>query len=395
MSASNNSTGDFDAFGQNFTLTDSNGHTVIASMADVDAMRIYGIRLAINYGSQIGASTVLLLILILLTKPAKWTSSIFIMNTLCLVLNILRTIFQTLWLTGDLWNVYSQLTGDTSPDAWQDRANTVTANTLTLCLLITIMTSLTMQVWVVCKAARTIHRALIIGITTTVALVAIGFRFTTTILSNMSAIGSTNMQHMQWVVAQTHIFQAIAIWGHCSVFACKLGLALIQRRRLGMTQFGPMQIVFIMSAHTMVIPAIFSVLQFYKKVPELGSQTLTVVCIFLPLSAIWAGVFSNDQLLAASGAAAHQRLLQGHFGHSPSTTVVGSATTKISTMSSSKDPYSPNFMTEKRERAGSGIHVSKKWSVEDDLDRHIAGPSSSHCRNNSTTHLHIAPHSSV
>lgn len=259
MSASNPSTRvgvppNHDPFAQNFTLIDSGGHTVIANVADLDAMRLYGVRQAINYGSQIGASVMLLLFLILLTKPAKRTSSIFIMNTLCLVLNTIRTIFQTLWLTGSLWNPYSNLANDTSRDSWQDRANTVTANTLTLCLLITIMTSLTMQVWVVCKAVSTLHRALIMGATTTVALVAVGFRFAVTVLSNMLTVGSGNMGDFQWLVSVMHIFQAVAIWANCSVFACKLGLCLIQRRRLGMTQFGPMQIVFIMSAQTMVIP---------------------------------------------------------------------------------------------------------------------------------------------
>ena len=73
------------------------------------------------------------------------------------------------------------------------------------------------------------------------------------------------------------------------VFAAQLAFALYRRRRtLGMQQFGPMEIIFIMCCQTLIIPAIFAILQNFTDVPELGSQVLTVTAIFLPLSSMWA-----------------------------------------------------------------------------------------------------------
>jgi pheromone alpha factor receptor len=44
----------------------------------------------------------------------------------------------------------------------------------------------------------------------------------------------------------------------------------------------------------------------------MGVQVLTIVCIFLPLSAIWAGVI-NETIPASSGPDSHHKLIQGEF----------------------------------------------------------------------------------
>jgi pheromone alpha factor receptor len=381
---------DYDPFKQAFTLVGSDGVPFNATMEYVDWLRGYGTRLGIIYGSQIGASFMLFAILLLLTRRDKRRSAIFIMNALCLVTNFIKLILQSLFLTGNYFNVYSQVSGDTSRDQWQDRANTITANTLSLLLYIFIVISLSLQVWVVCKTASTIQRITIMIVTTAFALVATGYRFAVTVISNiitMNPAGGT-MRGYTRLLDLMVIFQAVAIWMYCAVFTTKLGYALVQRRKLGMTQFGPMQIVFIMGAQTMVVPgmysalcprshivltlsaAIFSVLQFYKGVPEFGSLTFTVVCIFLPLSAIWAGIVANDRQIASSGASGHRRLLHAYFGR-PDASSNGSNTALNSTTVNSchKEPVSPastSAPSKPRHSDDDAIHVDHEWSVENE-----------------------------
>lgn len=196
----------------------------------------------------------LLLVLLLLTKREKRRSWIFFMNGICLSLNIVRSVLQCLWLTGSFWNVYSQLAYDTSRDSWRDRANTIASNTMTLLLVICIMVSLSMQVWVVSITTPMIQRILVIGTTSVLALISIGYRLAVTVISNISTMESSDISSKRGIVTVMYIFQAITIWGYCTIFTFKLGYAIIQRRRIGMTQFGPMQIIFIMGAQTMVIP---------------------------------------------------------------------------------------------------------------------------------------------
>ena len=245
---------DFDTHTQDITLTDGYGMQFVSNMGEIDYLRQYGIRLAFNWGSQIGASVMLLLVLLLLTRQEKRKSSIFIMNCLCLVLNTVRSILQCIWLTTEMFNPYAVLAGDYARVSSADRANTVASNTILLILVACIMISLSLQVWVVCITARPLHRGIIMGTTTVMACIAVGYRFAVCAISNIQTMSDLTMGDYDRVVTGMHITQAVAVWIYCCVFTFKLGYALLQRRRLQMTQFGPMQIIFIMGCQTMVIP---------------------------------------------------------------------------------------------------------------------------------------------
>ncbi|KAF2746294.1 hypothetical protein M011DRAFT_371512, partial [Sporormia fimetaria CBS 119925] len=291
-----------DPFLQPVNLTAADGMVIPITMGDIDYLRQYGARLSINWGSQLGASIMILLMLLLLTRPDKRRSPIFIINALCLLCNCIRSFLQVRYLTGNYWNFYSLVAADTSRDTDADRANTVTANTFTLIVVMLIFASLSIQVWVVTKTTSTLQRTIIMGVTTVFALAAVAFRFAVTVISNMLVMqrAEYGMRYTEWLFDQMLVMQAVATWMYCTVFTAKLGYALVQRRKLGLSQFGPMQIVFIMAVQTMIFPALFTVLQFYKSVPELGSVSITILCIFPPLSAIWAGVVANDAQLGAS-----------------------------------------------------------------------------------------------
>ncbi|KAF2686983.1 hypothetical protein K458DRAFT_297423 [Lentithecium fluviatile CBS 122367] len=368
---------DFDTHTQDFTLIDQNGEEFTTNMAEVEYLRQYGIRVAINWATQIGASIVLLLVLLLLTRREKRRSSIFIMNCLCLVLNIIRSLLQCLWLTTEMFNPYAILAGDYSRITSADRANTIASNTILTILLACIMVSLSLQVWVVCVTAKPMHRFLIMGGTTLAACVAVGYRFAVTVISNIRTMQDLGMGDYDSLVTDMHITQAVAVWLYSCVFTFKLGYALLQRKRMKMTQFGPMQIIFIMGCQTMVIPALFSSLQFYDQVPELASQSTTIICIFLPLSAIWASLVSTDSTLATHGPGCHQRLLKDQFfGSSTNSTAVstGSRSTDKgrfcapSTFAScgkdSEDPATPFASRPADYSRTDAIYIGREYGIE-------------------------------
>lgn len=98
-------------------------------------------------------------------------------------------------------------------------------------------------------------------------------------------------------------------------------------------------------------------------------MVLTVLCIFLPLSAIWAGV-ANDSAIAHQGHDAHHHLINSQFGRGSSATATTDSTTafdKSRQMSCSTCTYankSGNFDTPEHSAA------SKK-SVGGDYDIHV------------------------
>jgi len=250
----------FDPWKQPITLYLRDGTTITTSVEDVDYFRLFGTRSAINYGTQIGASLMLLLVLLLLTKAAKRKSFIFIVNGLCLFANLIRCILLSCFFTGTLWNPYTQLSGDWSRVASSDVATVVASNVFTLLVAALVMLSLSLQVRVVCITTRPLERYIIMTITSIMACINLGYKTAVIVYNIKQNLVFQDMGPYQTLLSTSYVIQAVTIWVFSCVFTYKLGYAIIQRRRLKMPQFGPMQIVFIMGCQTMLVPGMFHVL---------------------------------------------------------------------------------------------------------------------------------------
>jgi pheromone alpha factor receptor len=374
---------DFDPWSQSVIVLAQDGTLLNISMDTFNVYRTYGIRVGINYGTQIGASILLLLVLLLLTRSEKRRSSLFIMNTLCLFCNAIRCILASCFLTGSMSNTYTQLVGDWSRVTTSDLATVIAGNTMHLVVSALVMVSLSLQVRVVCVTTKPSQRFMIMGVTSAMALISIGFKFSAVVISNTATLKFEGVDEQHVLVTGSYATQAAAILLYSCVFTWKLGHAIVQRRRLNMPQFGPLQIIFIMGCQTMVVPGmcllygflletyscssgLLSIMQFSADVagnaPEIGTQILTVVCIFLPLSAIWAGVV-NESSLAHRGPDAHRRLLHSDFGRTPSTSAKGDSTTAFSKSGSDIECSYMSSSAQKSHKADDNIYVDREFCV--------------------------------
>ncbi|GME32469.1 mating-type alpha-pheromone receptor [Neofusicoccum parvum] len=306
MSATNHTAPGFNVYQQNLTFYTSGGQVVKASLSEVNSWVQYGIRTGIIRGSQIGASFILLILLLILTKPEKRRSPIFIFNTLALVLCVARAVFGAMFFTGGWYDFYAAWSFDTSAVAKQDYAFSILTVALTLILAICVEISLMMQSYIVCTTVKGAWRMAVIVVSVLVALTAVGVRFVLAVYNCMDFLGYTkDSSWMVWSI-YANITLCISICWFSLIFCSKLGLAIRNRRNLGLTQFGPMQIVFIMGAQTMTVP----VLPFFlPNVPELESVPMTVVSLFLPLSSIWAATSTDGRGQASRGQNARHKLL--------------------------------------------------------------------------------------
>jgi pheromone alpha factor receptor len=278
------------------TFYSRDGQEVSVDLYSIDLFYQYNVRLCINLGSQLGASVILLVFLLLLTHSGKRGSSVFILNALALLFNILRLLLQTIHFSTPFEKIYPFFSGDYSdvkPGAYAISILGVVFETM---LVMCIMISLVVQVHVVCKTLRRRYRRPLLAFSVLVALVPIGFRMGWMVINciYIMAVKSTNA--FVWLQSAVNIVITISICFFCAIFVVKLGHAIKQRRRLGVRDFGPMKIIFVCGCQTLTIPALFSILQYFSQVPELADNVLTLVTLSLPLSSIWAGVaLDNSQ----------------------------------------------------------------------------------------------------
>ena len=244
----------FDPTRQSFTLLLPDGTPFNISVSDVDVFGLYNVRSCVDYGAQLGASIMLLVVLLLLTRAEKRMSPIFFLNALSLSLNAIRSLLQCLYFTSGFNEMYAYFAADFSRVPASDYATSVAADVLTLLLLICVEISLVLQARVVCATLLELHRRLITGVSAIIALLAIGFRLALVIKNTQSILQAINFLPWQWLASATNITATISICFFCALFAVKLGVALYERKKLNMKQYAPMQIIFIMGCQTMVVP---------------------------------------------------------------------------------------------------------------------------------------------
>lgn len=264
----------------------------------------YNQMLCINYSAQLGASIILFVMLLLLTH--RRGSCVFILNCASLVLNILRLLLQIIHYATGFEDIYSYFTYDYSAVPTSAYGISISAIVFETLLIICLEISLVLQVQVVCLTLRRAYRYTLLALSIIVALLPVGFRLAF-MVGNCEEVMTLEpwSDRLKWLQSTTLILITVSICFFCTVFVGKLGFAIKQRRRLGVRDFGPMKIIFVCGCQTLFIPAIFTLLQFAVRVPEFGTNALTLVVISLPLSSIWAGA-SLDSMNRSDGE--HKRL---------------------------------------------------------------------------------------
>ncbi|KAJ6157842.1 hypothetical protein N7470_005434 [Penicillium chermesinum] len=345
-----------DPYKQNITIASPDG-IVPVSIRELQFFVHYNQTLCINYAAQLGASIILFVMLLLMTR--RRGSWVFCLNAVALVLNILRLLLQIIHYSTGLEDIYSYFTGDYSEVPTSAFAVSVMAVVFETMLIICFEISLVLQVQVVCLTLRRRYRYSLLALSIAVALIPIGFRLAY-MVGNCREVMTLSpwSDSLMWLERTTPILITISICFFCAIFVGKLWYAIRQRRRLGVRDFGPMKIIFVCGCQTLFIPAIVTILQFMIHVPEFGSNALTLVTISLPLSSIWAGVTLDHIKSTGSNRSRMRNLWQKFTFDSESTLRNNSVATELA-------PTAKTFCYSKgsNNAATYGISVERNISV--------------------------------
>lgn len=250
----------FDAANQSVELTYPDGvNTFMAPLGDASALQRLAIQSGIIFGIQIGVCVVLMLILALLTKPEKRRSVIFVLNQTALGFIFIRAILQCLVILGPFWNFYNYYLSY-YPDVEGAKRLSVTSDVFGFLVTVTVELSMIFQIRVVCCTLRALWRNLITIVCLLVALLVCSFRFALLIINSDYAIvhietlTDEKYATINLYASFTNITTVASIIFFSVIFCSKLGHAIHHRRKMGMKQFGPMQIIFVMGCQTMFIP---------------------------------------------------------------------------------------------------------------------------------------------
>ncbi|KAI5199401.1 hypothetical protein E4T39_06219 [Aureobasidium subglaciale] len=284
-------------------------------------------------GVQLGASLLLLLVLVLLSKHDKRRSPVFIFNAAALLFNAMYALLQCCVVTSSFWDIYPILVGDYDVVTPGARRLTVAVSVFVTLVATCIEVSLVLQVHVVSITLRTWQKMSVMVVSAFVAVVATGFRIAQSTISVKCLHKAEEFcTTTSWLAKAKDITLTLSICFFSAIFCAKLGWSLRERRKLGMKQFGSMQVIFIGGFQTMFIPgkfnfsslrgflvamqltqaqAIISLIQFInaENVHNIGTNVLTATCISLPLTSLWASSQAASPTKAARGHDFHRKFL--------------------------------------------------------------------------------------
>ena len=266
----------FDPFTQDITMHHADGSEFNVPVILVDNFVQYCIRICINYGCQLGASIVLLVVLILLTRPEKRRSAVFWLNTLALVCNIARLFCQVFYFTGEFVRIYPYFAHDYSRATTASYTGSVLGVIFAFLIVVFMEVSLVLQVQVVCATVRRRYKKLLLAASILMAMIPIGFRFALTVVGSIHIMTLKAQDQYQWLESATTIVITISICFFCTIFVVKLGFAIKLRKKLNVREFGPMKVIFVMGCQTMIVPGMsfFPSLLINKYIANINSHLL-------------------------------------------------------------------------------------------------------------------------
>jgi pheromone alpha factor receptor len=244
----------FDPFEQNITMITGQGAVLDIPMPDVDDYVQEGLTACIDYGSQLGASIVTTVLLFLLTRAKKRRSPVFCLNTIALLLNIIRLACQILFYTSAWFETYAFFSGDMSRVTKGDYATSILAALMTGLVELVMEVSLVVQTMVVSTNMATVYKTTLLASSSLIAAATIGFRMAEMIFNIIAIVEERTPAPYIWLQQADTILITISICFFSAVFMAKLGYTIYRRKQLGVHQFGPMQVIFIMSCQTMILP---------------------------------------------------------------------------------------------------------------------------------------------
>lgn len=160
---------------QSVSLTMSNGEVIPVPLALVDDNTVTMVVKSIAYGVEMGASVVMLAVILTMTPKTKFWRFPTYLNIASLCNNIIRVLLLAIYFESSWVSFYTLYSGDDDYVTSAALANTVAATVLTVPQNIMMMLALVLQAWVMVRLWPQAYKWAIICLSVVLVLLETGF----------------------------------------------------------------------------------------------------------------------------------------------------------------------------------------------------------------------------
>lgn len=241
---------------QFFNITAGDGTVMPVSMAAVDDNTRGDTMVSISYGTQIGVSLMMLLVVLVMNPTVKLLRVYTAAQIAALVTNTIRMIVLSLFFSSQ-WNTFYALnTGDFTFVLQRDYNISIFGNILSLIVVVLVELCLIMQAWTMVTMWPTVWKWISASFSAALSLAAIGFRFAFCILQSQSITDTESARSIRWVASTTIIIGAGSIFWYCALFNVQLVAHLVKNRSFlpDTSGFTPMEALVFSNGILMIVP---------------------------------------------------------------------------------------------------------------------------------------------
>ncbi|KAK3349085.1 fungal pheromone mating factor STE2 GPCR-domain-containing protein [Lasiosphaeria hispida] len=308
---------------QSFILLGPSGQgNITLPLIAVDQLWESAASAAINYGSQIGASFIMLVVLLAMTPKSRFRRAPTIIHTAALAINLIRMILLSLFFPSTWFELYTVMTGDLQFVATADYNISVAASAFSIPITILVEMALIVQAWSMLQLWPRWQKVIATVISIILVVTTISFSFAITSLQILFILyNDFRAVSEQWIrITYLGLTTASITW-FCFLFNCRLILHMWTNRSIlpSLKGLKAMDVLVITNGILMLIPVIFAGLEFGTFLNfESASLTQTSVIVVLPLGTLVAQRLANPTWFnatpvslnnSAEGSASKGRLL--------------------------------------------------------------------------------------
>ncbi|KAK0615291.1 fungal pheromone mating factor STE2 GPCR-domain-containing protein [Bombardia bombarda] len=380
----------FSPLTQPITILAQDGITPVSIKADeVAAIYRSATSSSINYGSQIGATFLMLLVLLAMTARYRFLKAPAMISVLSLTINLVRVVLLSLFYPSHFMEFYTLVSGDTTFVPPSDYRISVTASLLSIPITILIELALVVQAWSMLRLWPTLWKAIVCGISAVIISLTVGFSFANSIMQVQWILYNTMTPDWPKIIYLALVTASVS-W-FCFLFMIRLVMHMWSHRSIlpSLNGLNAMDVLVITNGILMIVPTnryepivIFSSLQFTSQENfESGSLAQTSVIVLLPLGTLVAQRLANPNFFTTTASSSSSKSRSG-LGNSAATSTIGSTT--VSTINSTR-PLLISHANDATFTAGVTTYVVSEPANNN--GNAISSSSSNNSRNNEKVHV--------
>ncbi|KAK3381827.1 pheromone receptor 2 [Podospora didyma] len=289
----------FDPLTQPAFVFGPDGQTPINfTLADVDIVYRGATSAAANYGSQFGASFIMLAVMLAMTPKRRFKKAPTIISLLALIFNLIRMVMLCTNLSSSFVRFYTIVSFDLEYVDRTDVNVSVTATILSIPITILIELALMVQAWSMLQLWPSMQKWATTALSVVLVVVTIGFNFAVTIIQARAALLSELTDiNLEWVRKTYLGLITASICWFCFLFNLRLVIHMWTNRAFlpSLQGLKAMDVLVVTNGILMLVPVLFAVLEFFDFgiLFQSASLTQTSVIVLLPLGTLVAQRLAN------------------------------------------------------------------------------------------------------